>query len=151
MVCSSSEPPSGFWGPNRFEAQSTKQPASSVFHTRPPQLDACHHHPWSPDHQVFQSLHSTCMSAVLTRSTRSLPCTLALVDVPRCQPPWLVTRPTSPLIQPSRLSFIAPGPLARHVPTCPSFHRRPPPPSSTPAHHKPRDMLHNLIHAMVSS
>ena len=29
--------------------------------------------------------------------------------------------------------------------------RRPPPPSSTPAYHKPRDMLHNLNHAMISS
>ena len=29
--------------------------------------------------------------------------------------------------------------------------RQPPPPSSTPTHHKPRDMFHNPTHAMVSS
>ena len=30
------------------------------------------------------------------------------------------------------------------------LHRRSPPPSSTPAHHKPKDMLHNPTHASVS-
>ena len=48
------------------------------------------------------------------------PCTLALVNVPRCQPPWLVLRRSSPSVQASRPSFTAPGPSARHVPTCPS-------------------------------
>ena len=134
-----------------FLAQPTKPSASSVLHTRP--------------------RHTTCVSAVLDRpgaksselpldshvcrldsvNTVTPPCTLALVDVPRCQPPQLVTRPPGPSVQASRPSFTTPGPSARHVPTCPSPHRRPPHPSSTPAHHKPRDMLHNPTHAMVSS
>jgi hypothetical protein len=68
----------------------------------------------------------------------------------RCQPPQLVTRPPSPLVQASRLFFTALGPSARHVSTWPSPRGRPPSPSSTPAHHKPRDMSHNPTHAMVS-
>jgi hypothetical protein len=35
-------------------------------------IGTCHLRPRPPGHQVFQSLHSTCTSAVLTRSTRSL-------------------------------------------------------------------------------
>ena len=58
---------------------------------------------------------STRSTAVLTRSTRSLTYTLALVDVSRFQPPWLTTRPPSPSIQASRPSFTALGPSARHV------------------------------------
>ena len=45
---------------------------SSVLHMRPLLLDTCHHRPRPSGHQVFQSLHSTCMSVVLTWSTRSL-------------------------------------------------------------------------------
>ena len=46
--------------------------ASSVLHTRPPLLDTCHRRPRPPGRQVIQSLRSTCTSAVLTWSTRSL-------------------------------------------------------------------------------
>ena len=60
--------PSARW----FEAQTTKPSASSILHTRPPQLDACHLRPRPSGRQVFQSLRSTCTCAVLTRSTRSL-------------------------------------------------------------------------------
>jgi len=114
--------------------------------------------------------HSTCVSAVLDRpSAKSswaplnshirrldsvntvTPMYTCTCRCPRCQPPRLVTRPPGPSVQASRPSFTAPGPSARHVPTWPSPCRRPPPPSSTPAHHKPRDMLHNPTHAMVSS
>ena len=41
------------------------------------------------------------------------PCTLALVDVPRCQSPQLVARPSGPSVQAQHSSFTAPGPLAR--------------------------------------
>ena len=34
---------------------------------------------------------------------------------PKCQPPWLVTRPLGPSVQASRPSFTAPSPSARHV------------------------------------
>ena len=51
----------------------------------------------------------------------------------------------------SRSSFTAPSLSAQHVPTLPSPRRRPTPPSSTSAHHKPRNMLHNPTHAMISS
>jgi hypothetical protein len=54
---------------------------SSVLHTRPPLLDTCHYCPRPTDRQVLWA-PSTCTSFVLTRSIRSLPCTLARVDVP---------------------------------------------------------------------
>ena len=99
----------------------------------------------------LQSLRLTCMTAVLTWSTRSLPYTLVLVDDPRCQPPT-VNHPTSP-VPPSkpptfvlhRSQSIVTDPLDLHL------RRRPPSPSSTPAHHKPKGMLHNPTHAMVIS
>jgi hypothetical protein len=69
---------------------------------------------------------------------------------PRYQPPRLVTRHPGLSVQASYPSFTAPGLSAQHVPTWPSPRRRPPPPSSTPIHHKPRDMSHNPTHAMVS-
>jgi hypothetical protein len=50
-------------------------------------------------------------------NTITPPCTLALVDVPKCQPLRLVTRPPSPSVQALRPSFIAPSPSARYVPT----------------------------------
>ena len=46
--------------------------ASSVLHTHPPLLDTCHRRPRPLGRQVLQSLRSTCTSAILTRSTRSL-------------------------------------------------------------------------------
>jgi hypothetical protein len=135
-----------------FEAQTIKPPTSSVLHTRSPQLDVCHLRPRPPGHQVFESLRSTCTSTVLTRSTQSLlHVHLCLLMSPKCQPPRLITWPPGPSVQASRPSFTATGPSAWHVPTWPSAHHRPPPPSSTPTHHKPRDMLHNPTHAMVSS
>ena len=45
------------------------------------------------------------------------PCTLALVDVPRCQSPQLVARPSGPSVQAQHSSFAAPGPSARTRPT----------------------------------
>jgi len=57
--------------------------------------------------------HSTRSSDVLIWSTRSLSCTLALVDVlDVCQPPRLVTRPLGPSFQVSRSLFTALGPSA---------------------------------------
>jgi len=58
--------------PDGFEAQTIKPSMSSILHTRPPQLDACHLRPRPSGPQVFRSLRSTCTCAVLTRSTRSL-------------------------------------------------------------------------------
>ena len=55
-----------------FESQTTKPPVSSVLHTRPPPLEACHRRLRPPGRQVFQSLRSTCSTTILTRSTRSL-------------------------------------------------------------------------------
>jgi hypothetical protein len=63
-----------------FEAQTTKPSASSVLHTRPrhsTRVTTLTGRPPSPPEP-----RSTRTSAVLTRSTRSLPCILALVDVP---------------------------------------------------------------------
>jgi hypothetical protein len=34
---------------------------------------------------------------------------------PKCQPPWLVTRPLGPSVQASCTPFTTPGPSARHV------------------------------------
>jgi len=62
---------------------------------------------------------------------------------PRCQPLRLVTRPPGLSVQASRPLFIALGPSVWHVSTWPSLRRRPPPLSSTPAHHEQRDMLHD--------
>jgi hypothetical protein len=72
------------------------------------------------------------------------------LSISRCQPPWLVTRPPGPSVQASHSSFTAPGLLARYVPTWPSPRHRPPSPSSTPAHHKPKDMSHSPTHTIVS-
>jgi hypothetical protein len=81
------------------------------------------------------------MSSILTRSTWSLPCTLALVDVPdvshRSWSPGLLVPWSKPHVHASPLS------IHRHgMSLWPSPHRRPPPRSSTPAQHKPRDMSH---------
>jgi hypothetical protein len=86
----------------------------------------CQHRPRLPGRQDFQSLFSTCSTTVLTWSTQStLPCTLTLVDVPKCQPPQLVTRwlrslGPSPGVHPSPLW------VHRHEPAWPL-----PPPSTT--------------------
>jgi hypothetical protein len=60
------------------------------------------------------NLHVRCLDLVNTVTPL---CTLALVDVSRCQPLRLVTRPPGPSVQASRPSFTAPGPSAQHVPT----------------------------------
>jgi hypothetical protein len=39
--------------PNGFEAQTIKPSASSVLHTRPLPLDACHRHPRPAGRQIF--------------------------------------------------------------------------------------------------
>ena len=101
---------------------------SRVAYTRPPPLEACYRRPRPPGRQVFQSLRSTCSTVVLTRSTRSLPCTLALADVPRCQPPLLVTRSSSSSVQASRsigtahpyLTFTSPSTTISELHTCAS-------------------------------
>jgi hypothetical protein len=115
--------------------------ASSVLYTRPPLLDTCHRHPRPASRQVLWApldLHVLRLDSV---NTVTLMYTCAC-RCPRCQPPWPVTRPPSPSVQASRPSFTALGPSARHISTWPSPRRRPPPPSSTPVQHKPRDMLH---------
>ena len=96
--------------PDGFEAQTTKPSASSVLHTRPPPLDACHLHPRPPGHQVFQSLRSTCASTILTRSTRSLPCTLRFSMSPDVSHRgWLPG-----LLVPRSKLHICPSPLPVH-------------------------------------
>jgi hypothetical protein len=154
---SSSKPSPGFWGPNLetihpmvLRPRPPNHP-QVVLHMLPSQHDMCHLCPRPLGHQVFQSsldLHVCHLDSV---NMVTPPCTLALVGVPRCQTLRLVTQPPSLSVQASRPSFTAPRPSARHVPTWPSPHRRPLPSSSNPAHHKPRDMLHNLTHIMVSS
>jgi len=64
-----------------FEGQTTKLAASSVLDTCPLPLDTCHHRPRSVGPPSLPKPRSTHTFTVLTWSTRSLPCTLALVDV----------------------------------------------------------------------
>jgi hypothetical protein len=155
---SSSEPLPGFWGSNM------KIVHQMVLRPKPP------NYPWVA-YSICVPHYSTRVTSSLTARSPSLPeppfdlhvchldsintitppCTLALVDVPKCQPLRLVTRPPSPSVQALRPSFIAPSPSARYVPTWPLPRHRPPPPSFTSTHHKSRDMLHNPTHAMVSS
>jgi hypothetical protein len=120
-----------------FEAQTIKPPASSA---RPPKLDTCHLYSRPPGCQVFKSLCSTCTSTVLTRSTRSL----LYVHLHLSMSPSVSHHGWSTgLLVPRSISTARPYLIF----TSP----RPPPPSSTPAHRKPRDMLHNPTHVMVSS
>jgi hypothetical protein len=115
--------------------------ASSVLYTCPPPLEMCHHHPrlagrqvlWAPLNLYVLRLDS--VNTVTPMYTCACRC-------PRSQPPRLVTRPPCPSVQASRPPFTTLGPSARHVSTWPSPHRQPPPPSSTPTQHKPRDMSH---------
>jgi len=83
-----------------------KPAASSVLHTLPLLLDTCHRRPRRPARQVLLSL-ARLASAVLTWSTWSLPCTLALVDVPDVSHyGWssgLLVRQSNPHVRPSPL------------------------------------------------
>jgi hypothetical protein len=126
-----------------FKAQNQK-PSTGGFEAQPTKpLDACHRRPGQPNHQVFQSLRSTCPSAILSWSTWSPTCTLALVDDPRCQPPMVghlaslvpQSKPPVSILHCSR--SISTDPLDVHL------RHRPQSPSSAPAHHNSRDMLHN--------
>jgi hypothetical protein len=137
--------------PSGFEAQSTKPPRVA-YSIRVPRhstrVTAVLDRPVAKSSEPPLNSHVRHLDSV---NTVTPPCTLALVDVPKCQPPQLVTWPPGPSVQALCPSFTAPGPSAWHVPTWPSPRRRPPSPSSTPAHHKSRDMLHDPTHAMVNS
>jgi hypothetical protein len=117
--------------------------------------------------------NSTCVTAVLDRlSTKSSRASARLARLPSwlsqhghssmyicaCRCPQVsatvASHPVSWSLGPSLTSVLhRSGSIntARHVPTWPLPHHRPSSPSSTHAHHKPRDMLHNPTHAMVSS
>jgi hypothetical protein len=135
--------------PAGFEAQSTKPPWVA-YSIRVPTTRRVSPPSSTVRLPSLQSHHSTCTSMVLTRSTRSLlHVHLRLSMSPnarhRSWSPGLLVPRSKPHVRPSPL------PVHRHVPTWPSPRRRPPPPSFTPAHHKPRDMLHNPTHVMVNS
>src|SRR5579859_7600145 len=91
-----------------------------------------------PSRQVVQAPSSACAPAILSQSTRSLPCSCAR-RCPKCQPLRLATRRSGPLVQASRPPFTAPGPSARHVllglHLAVGFRIR----SSAPAQHEPRN------------
>ena len=65
-----------------FEAQTTKPAVSSVLHTHPLPLNTCHCRPRLAGLPSLPEPRLTRTSGVLTWSTRSLPCTFALVDIP---------------------------------------------------------------------
>jgi hypothetical protein len=88
-----------------FEAQ-TYKPSTGGFEAHPTKpLDTCHRHAQPPSRQVFRCLCLTYPSAVLTWPTRSLQCTLKLVDDPRCQLP-MVGHPASPVPRSKPPTFV---------------------------------------------
>jgi hypothetical protein len=114
----------------------------------PSWLDRRHlHHPCKCVYGIRQVPRCHCLLPWLCRCRLNHQCTLALVHVPKCQPPRLVTWPPRPSVQASQPSFTATSPSTQHVPIWPSPRRRPPPLRSTPVHHKSIDMLHNTLNA----
>jgi hypothetical protein len=77
-----------------FEAQ-TRKPSTGGFAAQTTKLlDTCHSRPRPPSRQVFQSLCSTCPSAVLTWSTRSIFHVLSHLSMtPDVSHTWLITWP----------------------------------------------------------
>jgi hypothetical protein len=117
-----------------FEAQTTKPLMSSVLHTRPMSM-VLRTKPPNPRCRRVSDLppSMTPLPSSLTRPTglRQVPrCHRLHLDLvnavfitmytctrrcPKCQPPWLVTRPLGPSVQASRPPFTTPGLSARHV------------------------------------
>jgi hypothetical protein len=121
-----------------FEAQ-TQKPSTGGFDAQTAKpLDTCHYCPRPPICQVFYRLRLTCPSAILTWS----PQVSATYGRSSGFSGPLVKAPASVL---HRSQSISTDPLDLHL------RRQPSSPSSTPAHHNPRDMLHNPTHTSVSS
>jgi hypothetical protein len=92
----------------------------------------------------------TCLVGPQLHQQHDLLChVLVHVSVPKCYPPWLITRLIKFLNQDSSLILH----LSWSIGTNPhDYHlrNRPQSPTSTPTHHKLRDMLYEHIHALVS-
>ena len=90
-----------------LRSKAAKPASSSVLHMRPPLLDMCHHHPRPTGPPCIPEPHSTRTSAILTQSTQSLSCSLALVDVLGVShhdwSPCLLVCQSKPHIRPSPL------------------------------------------------
>ena len=117
-----------------FAAQ-TRKPSIDL-----PILDTCHCRPRPPGRQVILSLRSTCSTAVLTWSTLSpmysCACRCPQVSVIAASHPASLSLSPVPASVLHRSQSLGTDPHDLHL------RRRPLPPSSTLAHHKPRDTPH---------
>jgi hypothetical protein len=130
----------------------SRKPAIDGFEAKPPNRRRWF---WGqttkpPRHAKSSRLaRSTCMSAVLTWLTRSRDVHLHL-SMSQVSATRLVTWRFQSLSLSLTSALHCPRSVGMARPTWPSPHRRPPSPSSTPAHHKPSDTLFDTLVCQVS-